>query len=291
MNFVGPGVLVMRITISDKPSNSRGLVLLAPSLSAVPEAFTHARLDAERHEKLMSEMQRLRGAVYFEDGAINANQLTSDGRHHLDVDARSWHLLTMDEQGRVCGCSRLRLHSNFVSYGELGVAKSALANNSSWGKLLQAAVDSEISLARKLQVGFAEVGGWALARERRCTIEAMRIALGTYSLANLLGEAVCVTTATVRNCSSSILKRLGGLPMDVAGFFLPRYHDPQYNCEMEILRFDSRYPAERFADGIRGIRQQMIDAQVICSTAFSNSSIPAVRFSPRSAVAPVASAA
>jgi hypothetical protein len=264
----------MKITISDKPTNNSGIVLLAPSLSAVPEAFTHAGVDVRRHEQLLSEMQKLRGAVYLEDKAITADQLTQDGRHRLDVDERSWHLLTLDGTGRVRGCSRYCLYPTAVSYSELGVAKSALAGNSQWGRLLQLAVDAQVALARKLQLGFAELGGWALAREHRCTTEALRIALGTYSLASLLGEAVGLSTVTVRNCSSSILKRLGGVPIDLAGFFLPAYHDPQYNCEMEILRFDSRYPADRFKDWIHGMRQQMIDVRVVCATALSRTSMP-----------------
>lgn len=286
---------IMKITISDKSATHRGTVLLAPSLSAVPETFAHAGVDPGRHEVLLGEMQRLRGVLYLEDGAITEDQLTSDGRHKLSVDDRSWHLLTLDENGRVCGCLRYCLYPGAVSYPELGVSRSALAGSSQWSNLLKTAVDTQIALARKLQIGFAEIGGWALAREHRCTTEALRIALGTYSLAGLLGDAVGVSTATVRNCSASILRRIGGARMDVSGFLLPAYHDPQYNCEMEILRFDSRYPAERFAQGVEKIRQQLICASVVCASAFGSTSLPrrepVTRYAPQFAGLAAASAA
>jgi hypothetical protein len=268
----------MKITISDQPTKNRRTVLLAPCLSAVPKTFARATVDAGGHDQLLQQMQKLRGSVYLDDGAITSNELTQDRRHKLAVDDRSWHMLTLDNDERVIGCSRFSPYRREVSYRELGVARSALANNSQWGRILQLAVDAQVALARKLQVSFAEVGGWALAREHRCTNEALRIALGTYSLAASLGEAVCLSTVTVRHCSSSILKRLGGAPLDLAGAFLPAYHDPQYNCEMEILRFDSRYPADRFKQWISGIQQQMTEVPVICAAAAdSENSLPRQR--------------
>ena len=255
----------MNLTFSDKPANNRGMVLLAPTLCAVPEAFKNAGVDVHRHEQLLTELQQLRGALYLEDGAISADQLTSDGRHKLAIDERSWHVLTLDGDGKVSGCSRYSPYPENVSFRDLGVAKSAMAASPTWGKLLHAAIDAEVSLARSLNIGFGEVGGWALGREMRFTLEALRIALGSYGLAGFLGEAIVVSTVTVRNCSASILKRLGGSPMHSSGFPLPRYHEPKYNCEMEILRFDSRYPADRFRQWINAIRLQMIDVPVICS--------------------------
>jgi hypothetical protein len=45
---------------------------------------------------------------------------------------------------------------------------------------------------------------------------------------------------------------------------LPSYFDPQYDCEMEILRFDSRYPAPRFQRWMDDIRARMLHIPVIC---------------------------
>jgi hypothetical protein len=130
---------------------------------------------------------------------------------------------------------------------------------------LESAIESEIAHARKLGLIYAEIGGWAVSHEQRCTTEALRIALATYTLANMLGGCIGVSTATVRNCSSSILKRLGGVAVNIAGQILPSYFDPQYDCEMEILRFDSRYPAPRFQRWMDDLRTKMLDIPVVCS--------------------------
>lgn len=255
----------MNFAISHQHRNRR-LVLLAPSESAVPRAFTRAGVEEGNYRKILSQAQRLRGAVYVEDGAIKSHQLTEDDRYVVPSDERSWHLVTLDERGTVTGCARYCLHSSRVTYSQLGVSDSALAASPQWGHLFRSAICNEIELARASRVGFAELGGWALHRDYRCTTEALRIALGTYSLASLLGEAIGVSTATVRNCSASILQRLGGHPLGVAGITFPAYNDPQYNCEMEILRFDSKRPAERFAHWIADIRHQMLDIPVICGS-------------------------
>lgn len=249
------------------------MVVLAPSLSAVPAVFKRADMDAAQHQRLLADMQRLRGSVYLDDGAIGTEQLTADGRHLAPADERSWHILCLDENERVSGCSRYYLHRGDVSFAELGVSRSALASDPQWGQLLRLAVNGEVALANKINLGFAELGGWALGRQHRGTTDALRIALGMYGLASLLGEAICVSTATFRNCSASILKRIGGRPVAVDGFALPAYNDPQYNCEMEILRFDSRRPAERFRHWISGIRQQMVDVPVICPSLRSQESL------------------
>ena len=58
----------------------RELILLAPSGEPAPRLFRRCHADAERYYGLLSEMQRLRGAVYLRDGAIPSAQI-ADGRH------------------------------------------------------------------------------------------------------------------------------------------------------------------------------------------------------------------
>jgi hypothetical protein len=255
----------MNLGVSHQHDNRR-LILLAPSRCTVPAAFSQAVPDDGRYGQLLAEAQRLRGAVYLEDGAITSDQLTPDGRYALAVDERSWHVLTLDERGGVKGCARYSLHASDVTFSQLGVASCSLAESPEWGGVFRTAVHGELALAKALRLGFAELGGWALSRDYRCTMEALRIALGMYGLANLLGDAICVSTATVRNCSASILQRLGGRPLQWAGISLPVYNDPKYNCDMEVLRFDSRHPADRFVHWIAGIRRQMVDIPVICQS-------------------------
>src|SRR5262249_30139104 len=103
--------------------DSRKFVLLAPLESPVPGFFTRVHSDRNRHESLLGEMQRLRGRLYLQDGAIEPEELTN-GRHQLDIDEGSWHLLVMDQEDRVSGCMRYREYSNEASFPELSVSRS-----------------------------------------------------------------------------------------------------------------------------------------------------------------------
>ena len=44
---------------------------------------------------------------------------------------------------------------------------------------------------------------------------------------------------------------------------MPRYFDPRYDCEMEILRFDSRYPGRKYSGLISLLQEKMRDIHVI----------------------------
>jgi len=53
---------------------------------------------------MLARLQRLRGSVYLEDGAITEADLTPDGRHLSPVDERAWHVLAVEAGGQVRGC-------------------------------------------------------------------------------------------------------------------------------------------------------------------------------------------
>jgi hypothetical protein len=44
---------------------------------------------------------------------------------------------------------------------------------------------------------------------------------------------------------------------------VPRYFDPRYDCEMEILRFDSRFPGRRYSGLVGLLQEKMRDIHVI----------------------------
>ena len=48
-----------------------------------------------------------------------------------------------------------------------------------------------------------------------------------------------LATATVRHSSASILRRIGGQPLEHNGEEVPAYNDHHYGCSMEIMRFYS----------------------------------------------------
>jgi hypothetical protein len=252
--------------------SSRTLALLAPSTSAARMYFNRVHIDKNRSEDLLAELQMLRGSVYLQDGAIATADIT-DGRHQLEGDDESWHLLVLDNQNRVCGCTRYREYPDKTGFSQLRVANSALARCKQWGPKLKAAVEAEIALSRQLNLPYVELGGWALLEKFRGTTEAFRMAISTYSLAQALGGSVCISTVTRRNASASILRSIGGRPLTHENAELPPYHDPIYRCEMEVLRFWSWAPSPRFRVWIEKIRAELRDILVLARGA----AIPSLR--------------
>ncbi len=240
-----------------------GLVLLAPEGGSVPASFTRRSFGPGRHAAWLSEAQKVRGTVYLQDGAVEASQLTADGRHVQTSDSDSWHLLAVDGNGEVQGCARYRHLTGNISFDDLGVGESSLARCDRWGRSLRAAVESEIVRARCLGMAISEVGGWAIVPEKRCTATALRVAIATYSLAQLLGGCVGLSTATERHSSSSILRRIGGRSLVYQGTELPSYYDPDYRCRMEILRFDSSSPDAACGKLVERLSKRLAEATVV----------------------------
>jgi hypothetical protein len=243
-------------------SLDKRLLLLAPP-GAVPSFFRNVETDTSLHQQFIRRMQQLRGNVYLADGAIEPHQLSATGRYETPQDEKSWHLLTLDERQRVTGCAWFLEHEEAVRATDLRVRSCPLARMKQWSGMLWAAVDAEIAKARRENLRYAEVGGWAVAPEARCTSEGLVLALSGFGLGRICGECLGITTATVRHCSSTILRRLGGAPLQAGRATVPSYYDPKYKCEMEILRFDSRTPNRKYADLIELLRNKMADVRVI----------------------------
>jgi hypothetical protein len=256
----------MRILGSTR-SRSGTLMLLAPSESLVPASLPAVDVNPERHAEILAQLQRLRGSVYLHDGAITAAQLTSDGRHVLGIDSVSWHVVSVQPDGRVTGCARYRPYGNSAQPEHLTAWRSALANDRTWRGTLHMALEAEISLARKRHIDYVELGGWAITEDMRFTMEAMNIALSTYALAQSIGGCIGLTTATVRNCSSRILRKIGGRSLGLPGCPLPSYFDAHYGCEMELLRFDSHAPNPKYQTRIDDILSGFCELPVVCARA------------------------
>ncbi len=248
-------------------------MVLAPAKALVPNSFRRIERDPAVHTILLSALQRLRGRVYLEDGAIRRSDLTFDGRFIQQIDNIAWHLVRLNEAGEVTGCARYMAYTGSIRFGELGVSRTPLARSWEWGHRLRAAVESDMTLAGYRGVDYVEVGGWALASEVRCTVEALRIALGTFSIARLLGGCIGLTTATRRHCSASILRRIGGQALTTCGIELPRYFDPRFDCEMEMLRFDSAAPNPRFESWIEDLKGYLSEIPVVRATVGAEASL------------------
>ncbi len=258
----------MKLVPNQNAAHGR-LVLLAPPQARIPGSFLRVEAGSHHHERLLLGAQRLRAKVYMEDGAIRETEISRDGRHVHPADDRGWHLLLLDRNGEVCGCSRYLAYPNTVSFPQLGVGKAALARSPEWGMKLRTAIETEVAEARRRGLAYVEVGGWALDPSVRRTAEAVRIALATYSLARVLGGCIGITTATRRHCSAAILRRIGGRRVRFGEVEIPPYFDPQYECEMELLRFDSAEPNPRFEPWIEELCSYLITTLVVQSRAQS----------------------
>jgi|SRR5579872_757133 len=239
-------------------------VVLPPSGSAIPSSFRGIEVDNYRHVSLLAQMQRLRGKVYLEDGAIRSQDLTPDGRHQLADDASAWHVLSLGEDGRVRACLRYLDERVSSGFSGLWVSHTALARCPRFGWKLRMAVESKMADTRAKRLGFGSVGGWAAAPDHRRSIEPVAIILATYGLLELLGGCLGFATATFRHHSASMLRRIGLNPLLWRGDELPPYYDPKYGCEMEVLEFDSRVPNPKYLPAVQELIDTLIYAPVIC---------------------------
>jgi hypothetical protein len=250
---------------NSRPLEHRSFVLLAPAEerpAGFPGGVTASR---HLHSHLLSEMQRLRGRIYLAEGALSVSDLDPWERHVQAADLKSWHLLTLGSMGRVIGCTRLRRHPNPASWGKLGIREVPIARSDEWGLKFRASIDAELAIARRAGFSYVEVGGWALAKEIRGTFMALKTVLATYAWSQLMGGALGITTATERNESAAILRRLGGRRLTWNGMELPPYYDERYRCQMEVLRFDSREMNPKYAGMLDDLRNQVAGATVICA--------------------------
>jgi len=261
---------------------SAGTTLLAPPVASLTKIFQSVLVDFLQHAWFLGEVQRLRGRVYLQDGAVENHQLSADGRLEHPGDPKSWHLLITNSVGQISGCMRYS-PADGASFHHLDIARSALACSSKWGMRLRNAIEAKKADAQRREISYAELGGWALTEEVRGSRLALRMAVTMYALAELLGGALCTTTATTRHRSSTILKKVGGYGLVSDGLELPPYYDPQYKCEMEILRFDSHSPNPKYKLWVEECRKHLANLTVICA----ESVYPGLEFLGASAAGPV----
>ena len=248
----------------------RGFVILAPPHEGLPP-FSHMTYDPARHGRLLAEIQTLRGRAYLADGALDEAQLLPGGRHVQPVDDKSWHLLTVDDRGRVTAGIRYMAHRPGVSYSELAVSGAISHLPSNFTHKLRHAVEAELEKANDLGFTYVELGGWVVGEELRCSTEAIRMLLMMYALSQSLGGAIALSTATTRHNSSGILRRTGGRPLMVDGAEVPPYYDPHYGCEMEAVSFDSRLPNSRYSGWIREFKEALLQITMISAGPIENS--------------------
>ena len=205
----------------------------------------------------------MRGRIAICEGAIHPSALDHSGRHHMPGDLASWHLIRLDESGRIRGCARVLVHPQSAVFSDMQLAHSELAKNPLWRHKVRAAVEADIKRSQKRQCTLLEPGGWVVEEDCRGGKDAAAIALSAIACSQFQRNCVAYVTATVKHGSSTILRRLGARPVKWQGEELPKYYDPNYGCEMELLRLDAQTLNERFEAPIRQLQQVLLCSSVL----------------------------
>jgi hypothetical protein len=237
--------------------------LLAPSTTERLPGYPPVTTRHDLYHRYLSSMQKLRGNTYLTDGAISPSDLDQKGRHKWEDDEECWHFLLVDASHEVIACARYLAHPPEASFYDLRLPHAAASRDHCWGPKVKAAVEAELELVRTRGDLFVEIGGWAIAPEHRNTRAALDTLLASYAWGQMVGGCISTCTATHRNHSASILRRIGGSRLNFAGEEIPPYFDPQYACMMEILRFDSRLLDPKFLKPVAEMRSKLMDSVII----------------------------
>ena len=260
------------------------LMILAPQgAGVVPSAVSVVR-DKTMHASLLGEMQRHRGRVALREGAINASMLDSSGRHRMQGDENSWHLLRVRNDGRIAGCARILIHPRDVTFSRLRIASSSAARCPVWARDVHYAVESELTHARRNGLAVIEPGGWVIDEDLRGGCEAFSIAIGAFAWAQILDDCIGFLTATAKHGSATILRRLGARNLQAHGQTIPGFFEPAWGCNAELLRFDTDSLNPRFEAALISARRQLSTSLVFSAQSapprnkqvFPNSAIPQV---------------
>src|SRR5436190_6575587 len=162
-------------------SVSDRIVFVAPSTAAVSDTFSNVDVDAGRHQRLVRDVQRMRGSIYVKDGALQPHQLTVDGRHQTPEDETSWHMLLLDKHQRVTACALYLEHDyNDVTFDQLRARHCPLTSEPEWRPTVERAIETELDRARSEQLHYVELGGWAVSEDSRGTAGPLALALAVY---------------------------------------------------------------------------------------------------------------
>jgi hypothetical protein len=249
-----------RLEIAPKPTP---YMILAPAGAKVPTSFEQQTVCNESYEMMLARMQVMRGRIALAEGAIQKDQLDCDKRFWMPQDKDSWHLLRLGSNGSVEGCIRILEHQDRPKFTSLRLSNSAIARSNNWSGKVRAAVESEVEQVSRRGARVVEPGFWALNESLRVGREAVSIALSVFAWSQLIGDRVAYVTATVRNDSCGMLRRLGGRGLEFNGEAVPRYFDPEYDCDMELLKFDMAGLNPRFETMMAPLRKMLAGSPIV----------------------------
>ncbi len=211
------------------------------------------------------EMQRLRGSIYLDEGNVKRHELTTDGRHQTAEDDKSWHLLMTDERGPRPFVRALSPDMRIASsVQDLRLRNCPLVKRAESRYKVKVAVESEMARARRAGLRFAELGGWAISKERRGSPEGPHDGAGHLRpVADARRRASASRPPTSRTPAPRSFGDLAAPIWSSRAQPIPSYFDPKYNTEIDLLRFDSRYPSPKYAELIEIVMGKLANVSVV----------------------------
>ena len=241
------------------------LSVVAPRNAILPRQVTRGRIDPAAHRLRVSEIQAVRGQIYFEDGAIPKSALDAQGRYGAEGDFDHWHVVVSDSASNVCGCVRLRLLHPDQDLNELHTYKVlARLPEDQQGRYLRAA-DAHRMKALDDNVSFGEVSGLALTKKFRRSSAGITLAVACWSVFRLLGNAMPLGTSTLRHGWAERLQGLGGFALTCGNEPLPPFYDDYFRCEMQLLGFDSRRIVPSCEPLVEEIHSHVLDSTIVAA--------------------------
>lgn len=211
--------------------------------------FTHVSNDPSHRLRLLESIQRMRGWIYAEDGAIPPTALDYRGCHQDGLDACSWHI-ALFEDGVPQGCVRVGTVPIHQPLEELiaGPVGECLDRMDSMVRLsYRRCLERFVEGTRQAQpdrLMHMTTTGWAVCPGIRGSTESIRLILAPWAMARLLNVAGGTAVATERHRSHRQLVRMGHLP--IFGDEAPEmFFDNAFGCRMGFLgqRLDGVNPS------------------------------------------------
>jgi hypothetical protein len=238
------------------------LGVLAPHRLPPLDPFVMTCPDEGLYRQTLDDIQRFRGAVYMDEGAIAATALDDQGRHREPIDERSWHLFLLGRSGFLGGCIRMTRYESRPQCSELKAHALIERMEPAAAAKYRAAVQAFVDQIYQAGLSLYETGGWAVARDFRHSRKALLLALACWALPGLIAPGRALTTATTRHRTADMIRWLGGCRLSHDGAELPAFFDPYYGCDMEILGFD-RYPHGDYGKTAEDVEDVLLHALVV----------------------------
>lgn len=235
-----------------------GISVFPPRDGALPQGFSEQLENPAAYATRLADIQRFRGRIYSQDGAIPLEALDEEGRHRSESDHCYWHVTISDSAGAIYGCLRLRHVKPSIDLTELEVYRIFARMEPISCRRYLDVMEQHRHQAQAASLGFGEVGGFALTDELRQSSAALMLIISGCVIKRALGGMITVGAATVRHHSAKMLQRIGAIPFRGVDGPLAPFYDLYYRCEIQMLTFDSRKLAPEFEPLAEQLRLRLL---------------------------------